>query len=133
MAIPEPLLEQMEDNKLKLPKELVYDRGSKGREQIKDVNIITPDKPKTNQTASQKRQKRNKCRTRAAIESIIGHLKKDLRMEQNYLWGEKGMQINAYLAAKAWNLKKMMEKLKEKLLRLIFRYLYQSEYYCTAT
>jgi IS5 family transposase len=35
-------------------------------------------------------------------------------MEQNYLWAEKGIQINAYLAATAWNLKKMMEKLKEK-------------------
>ncbi len=34
-------------------------------------------------------------------------------MEQNYLSGEKGIQINAYMAATAWNLKKMMEKLKE--------------------
>ena len=38
----------------------------------------------------------------------------------NYLWGENGIQINAYLAATAWNLKKMMEKLKEKFLYFIF-------------
>lgn len=42
-------------------------------------------------------------------------------MEQNYLWGEKGIQINAYLAATAWNLKKMMERLEENFLYFIFR------------
>lgn len=128
----EPLLEQMEENKLKLPKELIYDRGGKGRKRIKDVSIITPGKPKKD-TAYQKRQKRNKCRARAAIEPIFGHLKKDFRMEQNYLWAEKGIQINAYLAATAWNLKKMMEKLKEKFLYFIFRwFLRQDKIYFSA-
>ena len=45
-------------------------------------------------------------------------------MEQNYLWGEKGIQIDAMMEATAWNLKKMMEKLKEEflfILRCIFR------------
>ncbi|MDD4490513.1 MAG: hypothetical protein PHD30_08460 [Paludibacter sp.] len=42
-------------------------------------------------------------------------------MELNYLLGEKGIQINALMAATAWNLKKMMEKLKNELLRFIFR------------
>jgi IS5 family transposase len=32
-------------------------------------------------------------------------------MAQNYLWGEAGVQINAYLSAAAWNLKKKMEEL----------------------
>ncbi len=72
----DPLLEQMEDNKFKLPEELIYDRGGRGRKQIRGVNIITPDKPKAKDTAYQKRQKRNKCRARAAIERIFGHLKK---------------------------------------------------------
>ncbi len=36
----EPLLEQMVDNKLKLSKELVYDRGGKGRKQIKHFESI---------------------------------------------------------------------------------------------
>jgi hypothetical protein len=30
------------------------------------------------------------------------------------IWGEKGIQVNVLLAATAWNLKKMMEKLKDK-------------------
>ena len=116
----DPLLAQMEAGWLRLPQELIYDRGGKGRKQIRGVSIIIPSKPKAKDTPCQKRQKRNKCRARAAIEPIFGHLKKDFRMEQNYLWGEKGIQINAYLAATAWNLKKMMEELKEKFLYFIF-------------
>ena len=123
----DPLLAQMEENKVKLPDELIYDRGGKGRRQIKGVTIITPEKPKSKDTLYQKRQKRNKCRARAAIEPIFGHLKKDFRMEQNYLWGEKGIQINAYMAATAWNLKKMMERLKENFLYFIFRWIFRQE------
>ncbi|MDR2805454.1 MAG: hypothetical protein LBB85_07410 [Dysgonamonadaceae bacterium] len=40
-------------------------------------------------------------------------------MLENYLNGEKGVQINALLAGAAWNFKKMMEKLKEKIIWLI--------------
>ena len=107
----DPLLAQMEKNNLQLPRELAYDRGGKGKNRIRGVTIITPDKPKASDSVYQKRRKRRQCRSRAAIEPIIGHLKKDFRMEQNYLWGEKGIQINAMMAATAWNLKKMMEKL----------------------
>ena len=110
----EPLLEQMENNNLILPKEIVYDRGGKGKSQVKGVKILTPDKPKKTDTAYQKRCKRKKFRSRAGIEPIIGHLKTDYRLAQNYLLHEKGIQINAFMAATAWNLKKMMEKLKEK-------------------
>ena len=112
----DPLLAQMEKNNLQLPRELAYDRGGKGKNRIRGVTIITPDKPKASLTAYRKREKRCRCRTRAAIEPIIGHLKKNFRMEQNYLWGEKGVQINAIMAATAWNLKKMMEKLEEEFL-----------------
>jgi IS5 family transposase len=128
----EPLLDQMENNNLKLPEELAYDRGGKGRTQIKGVKIITPDKPKMSDTSYQKQQKRKKCRARAAIEPIIGHLKTDFRMEQNYLLGEKGIQINAFMAATAWNLKKMMEKLKNELLRLIVRIFIRQDLYYSA-
>jgi hypothetical protein len=93
-------------NNLKLPEELAYDRGGKGKSQIKGVKIITPDKPKKSDTNYLRQQKRKKCRARAAIEPIIGHPKTDFQMEQNYLSGEKGIHINAYIAATAWNLKK---------------------------
>jgi IS5 family transposase len=42
----EPLLNQMEMNGLQLPKELVYDRGGKGKTQIKGVKILIPSPPK---------------------------------------------------------------------------------------
>jgi IS5 family transposase len=121
----EPLLDQMDNNELKLPEELVYDRGGKGRAEINGVKIITPNKPKASDTAYLKQQKRKKFRARAGIEPIIGHLKTDFRMAQNYLLGEKGIQINAFMAATAWNLKKMMQKLKEEFLCLTFRVLFQ--------
>jgi IS5 family transposase len=117
----EPLLNQMEENNLHLPKELVYDRGGKGKAQIKGVKILIPSPPKAKDSRYQKQVKRKKCRTRAAIEPIIGHLKTDFRMQQNYLLGETGVQINAFMAATAWNLKRMMEKLKEQILLFIFR------------
>ncbi len=115
----------MEHNNLPLPKELAYDRGGKGKKQIRGVSIITPDKSKAKDSVFQKRKKRKQCRTRTAIEPVIGHLKKDFRMEQNYLWGEKGTQINAFMAATAWNLKKMMGKFKKEFLFFIFRCLFQ--------
>ncbi|MDT8414674.1 MAG: IS5/IS1182 family transposase, partial [Flavobacteriaceae bacterium] len=124
-----PLLDQMEENKLKLPQELVYDRGGKGKTQIKGVKISTPSPPKKADTAYQKRVKRKKFRTRAAIEPIIGHLKTDFRMAQNYFWGETGPQINAFMAATAWNLKKMMEILKENVLNYFLSVLFRWNLY----
>jgi len=44
-----------------------------------------------------------------AIEPAIGHLKTDFKMNQNYLRGENSVQINAFLVATGWNLKKMMK------------------------
>jgi IS5 family transposase len=129
----EPLLTQMETNRIQLPKELAYDRGGKGKMEIKGVKIIIPAPPKKTDTPYQKQTKRKKCRARAAIEPIIGHLKTDYRMQQNYLWHEKGVQINALMAATAWNLKKMMEKLKETFLHFIFRSFFPQNFcYCAA-
>jgi transposase, IS5 family len=129
----EPLLDQMDNNELKLSEELVYDRAGKGRAEINGVKIITPNKPKVSDTAYLKQQKRNKFRARAGIEPIIGHLKTDFRMAQNYLLGEKGIQINAFMAATVWNLKKMMEKLKKEFLRFIFRLLFMQRLFLLIT
>ena len=53
----------------------------------------------------------------------------DFHMLQNYLPGEAGIQINALLAATAWNLKKLMEKLKNEILRLLFRWFFPNFLY----
>lgn len=114
----EPLLEQMETGGQKLPKELLYDRGGRGKSEIKGVKISIPSTPRKKDTAYQKQTKRKKFRTRAAIEPIIGHLKTDFRLAKKYFMGETGPQINALLAASAWNMKKMMELLKQKIIFL---------------
>ncbi len=116
----EPLLEQMQFNIDYTPQEVVYDRGGKGVKQIGDTKISTPDyKPLKQDTDFQKRSKRKKFRRRAAIEPVIGHLKTDFRLNQNYLWGENSPQINAFLAATGWNLKKMMKQLKQEFRNLL--------------
>lgn len=109
----EPLLDQMEQNLDYLPEEVVYDRGGRGKKEIKGVCVSTPSKPLAKDSAYSRRAKRQKFRRRTAIEPVIGHLKKELRMEQNYLLGDKSPGINALLAAAGWNMKKMMEKLKK--------------------
>lgn len=110
----EPLLEQLQENKLTIPQEIIYDRGEKGKKKIQTTLISTPDnKPLKRDTEYQKRTKRRKFRRRAAIEPVIGHLKSDFRMQQNFLHGEDSPQMNAFLSATTWNMKKMMNKLKK--------------------
>jgi IS5 family transposase len=128
----EPLLNQMEYNKIPLPKELAYDRGGKGKSEIKGVKIIIPSPPKKSDTDYRKRKKRRQCRARAAIEPIISHEKYDFRMLENYFWGEVGIQINAFMSGTAWNLKKMMQKLKEEFLQIIFRLFFPQGFCCAA-
>lgn len=122
----EPLLEQLQQNINYNPKELIYDRGGKGQKQIRQTKIATPDyRPLKRDTIYQKRVKRKKFRRRAAIEPVIGHLKTDFRMGQNYLHGNNSSQINAFLAATGWNLKKMMKKLKNEIEKILVNFIFR--------
>ena len=112
----EPLLQQMERTINYQPKEVVYDRGGRGKTEINGVQISTPKPPLKTDSQYCRLKKRKKFRRRAAIEPVIGHLKKDFRMGQNYLNGSFSPKINAMLAAAGWNFKKLMEKLKKELL-----------------
>jgi IS5 family transposase len=116
----EPLLNQIEKNFQYQPQEVVYDRGGRGKSEINGVSISTPNKPLKRDSEYIKRVKRKKFRRRAAIEPVIGHLKQHFRMGQNYLSGDNSPKINALLAAAAWNFKKLMEELKQKLKNYLF-------------
>ncbi|VAW28532.1 Transposase, IS4 family [hydrothermal vent metagenome] len=116
----EPLLDQIQESLNYQPEEVIYDRGGRGKKTINGVAISTPKPPLKRDSRYDKLKKRRKFRRRAAIEPVIGHLKKDFRMEQNYLNGSNSPQINAMLAATGWNLKKLMKKLKQELLWLYF-------------
>jgi len=131
-----PLLEQAKKNTNQEPKELIYDRGGKGVKQVGKTKISTPDyRPLKRDTEYQKKKKRKKFRRRAAIEPVIGHLKSDFRMGQNYLHGNESSQINALLAATGWNLKKLMAKLRVELKKYFYSiftfYPHNPIYYCS--
>ncbi|MEZ4906379.1 MAG: hypothetical protein R2771_01760 [Saprospiraceae bacterium] len=54
-----------------------------------------------------------KFRRRAAIEPVIGHLKTQFRMGQNYLW-RKFFKNKCNVSSSRIDFKKMMEKLLKK-------------------
>lgn len=97
-------------------KTAIVDRGFRGPKQINQTQIVTPDKNPKGNTAWQKRKQRKRFRRRAAIEPIISHVKYDYRMARNYLKGTIGDDINALMAAAAFNFSKWMKEIEKKLI-----------------
>ena len=67
-------------------------------------------------TSGQKRRVtpaiKREMRRRAAVEPVIGHIKKEHRMERNYLAGTQGDAINAILAATGYNFRLLLNWLR---------------------
>jgi IS5 family transposase len=93
------------------PKIGIADRGYRGRTHVADTQIITPKPLPKSATKYQKHKARLRFRSRAGIEPIIGHLKHDHRMIRNYLKGTHGDKVNTILAAAAFNLRKMLNRI----------------------
>ena len=72
-----------------------------------------------------KKKREERCRSRAGIEGLISHEKHNHRMIKNYLSGSAGDKNNNLLAAAVFNMKKWMRLEKQKLLDLIFGWIYQ--------
>lgn len=102
------VLTHIEDSRGSKPTEAVCDRGYKGKSEVDGVQITLPKPPLKRDNRYQKDKKRNKCKRRAAIEPIIGHLKSDFRLSRNFLKGVAGDHINLLMSASAWNLKKWL-------------------------
>lgn len=111
----EPQLAQVEDLLGRLPETALVDRGCKGRKSIMGVNIKIPGSGR-GKTAYQKAKDRERFRRRASIEPIIGHLKQDHRLLRNYLKGVEGDMINTLLAGAAFNMMKMLRKIREAII-----------------
>src|SRR4030043_367010 len=111
----EPQLEQVKDILGRLPETVLVDRGCKGRKSILGVNIKIPGSGK-GKTAYQKTRDRERFRRRASIEPIIGHLKQDHRVLRNYLKGVEGDMINTILAGAAFNMMKMLRKIRKSII-----------------
>ena len=94
------------------PKIATVDRGYKGIQKVESTSIIRPSKPLKGDNAYQKQKKRKHCRRRAAIEPIIGHIKKYHRAALNYLKGKTGDKVNFIMAVSGFNYRKLMTKLR---------------------
>ena len=99
----------------------IVDRGYKGKKKIGGTEIISPSVPKKGTSQYEKRKARKRFRARAGIEPVIGHIKHDHRMLRNYLKGVIGDQLNTILAGTGFNLKKMLNRIKEQILFDLFQ------------
>ena len=114
-------LEQTEYLTESRPKTGIVDRGYRGKKKINGTEIISPSIPKKETTQYEKQKARKRFRARAGIEPIIGHIKHDHRMLRNYLKGVAGDQLNTILAGTGFNLKKMLNRIKEQILFNFFQ------------
>jgi IS5 family transposase len=105
------------------PKIGIVDRGYRGKKKINGTEIISPSVPKKETTQYEKQKARKRFRARAGIEPVIGHIKYDHRMLRNYLKGVIGDQLNTILAGTGFNLKKMLNRIKEQILFDLFQIL----------
>jgi IS5 family transposase len=99
----------------------IVDRGYKGKKMIGKTRIISPGSPIGNSDYL-KRKMRKKCRSRAAIEPVIGHIKSDCRMERNYLKGTVGDEINAIMAAAALNFRRLLRIIEQDIILTLIRW-----------
>lgn len=109
----------------------IVDRGYRGRKKIDNTEIISP-KPLPKGTNNYQKQKtRKRFRRRAGIEPIIGHIKHDHRLIRNYLKGVMGDKVNTLLAASAFNLKKLLNDIKQQVKNIFhfFDQLFSDHFY----
>jgi IS5 family transposase len=114
------VLAQIERTRGTPVKDAVCDRGYRGKKPAGDTAIILPASPLKRDNRYQRDKKRKRCRRRAAIEPIIGHLKTDFRLTRNFLKGITGDIINVLMAACAWNLNKWLRRAFLFLFALLF-------------
>ena len=112
----EGLLTQIETVRGKAPEIAYCDRGFRGRKKVGNTTIVMPGSPGPDVSEYEKRKARKNFGRRSAIEPVIGHMKSDFRLARNYLKGTIGDAINLLLAAAAFNFKKWLNALAERLI-----------------
>jgi IS5 family transposase len=118
-TLPE-ILSHIENSRGNTVKLAVCDRGYRGKKTFGDTTVILPAPPLKKDNRYQRDKKRKRCRRRAAIEPIIGHLKTDFRLTRNFLKGIAGDNINLLMAGCAWNMAKWMRAAILFLFALVF-------------
>lgn len=123
-----PQLEQVERVAGYQPKTAIVDRGYRGRSHVSGTQICMPKPLPASATRYQKQKTRKRFKSRAGIEPVIGHMKHDHRMIRNYLKGEMGDKVNTIMAGTAFNLRKMLLRIKanlETILSQFFELIFQ--------
>jgi len=110
-----PQLEQVRELTGKTPKKAIVDRGYRGNDWIDRTEVVMPKRLKR-ESYYKRRMRKARCQSRAGVEGLISHLKHDHRLLRNYLKGVNGDKINTLLAASAYNMKKWMNQMREKIL-----------------
>lgn len=98
------------------PKNIVADRGYRGRKEVNGVKIVTPYDNEKGLLPRFKRWIKNLLTARISIEPIIGHLKSDHRLSRNFLKSAYGDEINPLCSAAAFNFMKYA-RVKDQRLR----------------
>ncbi len=115
----EPALEQAKRLTQTTIKTATVDRGYRGNTEIEGVKVQIPKPFTKKRTEYEKRKLRKAHKKRAAIEPLIGHIKKDHRLERNFYKGVVGDSVNILLSAAAFNFKRMMNKWKSSFWQFI--------------
>ena len=90
------------------PQNAYCDKGYKGNpKQLGNTSLHLANRRKSSMKPSAWRW----FKRRSAIEPVIGHMKRDNRMDRNYLKGTDGDKMNAILAACGFNLRKLLRVL----------------------
>jgi len=119
-----PQLDQVKELTGEKIRKVIVDKGYKVPGGIAGIEIVLP-KVLKGESYYKKKKREERCRSRAGVEGLISHLKHDHRMIRNYLSGTAGDQINTLLAAAVYNMKKWMRLEKQKMLDLIFGWIYR--------
>lgn len=105
-----PALKQVEKLTSVKPKEAFVDKGYRGSEHHPEgVEVYISGRKRLS------RRLWKLLKRRAAVEPVIGHCKQEHGLERNHLLGTVGDRINAMLSGCAWNLKKLMRALVDRL------------------
>jgi IS5 family transposase len=99
------------------------DKGYRGmKPEVPDVEVYLSGSRRLSRTL------RRWLRRRSAIESIIGHMKSDNRMDRNYLKGMDGDENNAILAGCGFNMRKLYRAVALFVRFLLGRFLLISDF-----
>ncbi|NER85116.1 MAG: IS5 family transposase [Leptolyngbya sp. SIO1D8] len=84
------------------PQQAIVDPGFRGKSHHpEDVEVVVAG------THKRTRSRKRLLQRRSAIEPVIGHVKQDHALKRNFLRGQQGDRMNAFLAGCGFNLRKL--------------------------